>query len=132
MKTLQPVSVGFEFFSGFSSNRMSAALSRCDIPGPGGFVQGLDQQRLAHGFTLHRGESFPHTGSRPRLLRLFYLRNVGFPDFETGGVRLPKPLIQQAGLTDEVDLELRGNTIVIAGRPAPRVRIFTSGISAMT
>ena len=36
------------------------------------------------------------------------------------GVRLPKSLIQQAGLTEEVDLVLRGNTIVIAGRPAPR------------
>ena len=36
------------------------------------------------------------------------------------GVRLPKPLIEQAGLTDEVELELRGNTIVIAARPAPR------------
>jgi antitoxin MazE len=36
------------------------------------------------------------------------------------GVRLPKPLIEQAGLTEEVDLQLRGNTIVIAARPAPR------------
>ena len=30
-------------------------------------------------------------------------------------------LIQQVGLTEEVDLESRGNTIVIAGRPASRV-----------
>ena len=37
------------------------------------------------------------------------------------GVRLPKPLIDQAGLSDEVDLELRGNTIVIAARPAARL-----------
>jgi antitoxin MazE len=37
------------------------------------------------------------------------------------GIRLPKPLIEQAGLSDEVDLELRGNTIVIAARPAPRL-----------
>lgn len=37
------------------------------------------------------------------------------------GVRLPKPLIEQAGLSDEVDLELRGNTIVIAARPVPRL-----------
>jgi len=36
------------------------------------------------------------------------------------GVRLPKPLIEQAGLTDEVDLELRGNTIVIVARPTTR------------
>jgi len=36
------------------------------------------------------------------------------------GVRLPKPLIDHAGLTDEVELELRGNTIVIAARSAPR------------
>ena len=37
------------------------------------------------------------------------------------GVRLPKPLIQQAGLANEVELELRGKTIVIAAHPAPRV-----------
>jgi len=36
------------------------------------------------------------------------------------GVRLPKPLIEQAGLADEVELQLRGKTIVIAGRPVPR------------
>lgn len=36
------------------------------------------------------------------------------------GVRLPKPLIEQAGLNDEVELELRGNTIVITTRSAPR------------
>ncbi len=36
------------------------------------------------------------------------------------GVRLPKPVIDQAGLTEEVDLELRGNTILIAARPARR------------
>lgn len=35
-------------------------------------------------------------------------------------IRLPKPLIEPAGLSDEVDLELRGNTIVIAARPASR------------
>ena len=37
------------------------------------------------------------------------------------GIRLPKPLIEQAGLSDEVDLELRGNTIVIAARPVLRL-----------
>jgi len=36
------------------------------------------------------------------------------------GVRLPKPLIDQAGLTDEVELELHGNTIVIAAQKSPR------------
>jgi antitoxin MazE len=36
------------------------------------------------------------------------------------GVRLPKPLIEQAGLAEEVELHLRGNTIVIAPRPVPR------------
>jgi antitoxin MazE len=36
------------------------------------------------------------------------------------GVRLPKPLIAQAHLTDEVDLEVRGNTIVIVAQHAPR------------
>ena len=30
------------------------------------------------------------------------------------GVRLPKAVIEQAGLTDEVDLEVRGSTVVIA------------------
>jgi antitoxin MazE len=36
------------------------------------------------------------------------------------GVRLPKALIDQAGLTDEVELELHGNTIVIAAQKSPR------------
>jgi len=36
------------------------------------------------------------------------------------GVRLPKPLIQQAGLTDEVELEVRGNTIVIVAQKGTR------------
>jgi antitoxin MazE len=36
------------------------------------------------------------------------------------GVRLPKPLIQQAGLTDEVELQVRGNTIIIAAGPGRR------------
>jgi len=30
------------------------------------------------------------------------------------GVRLPKAVIEQAGLTEEVELEVRGNTVVIA------------------
>ncbi len=29
------------------------------------------------------------------------------------GVRLPKPLIEEAGLQDEVDLQIHGNTLVI-------------------
>jgi antitoxin MazE len=36
------------------------------------------------------------------------------------GIRLPKPLIEQAGLTEEVELQVRGNTIIIAARKAPR------------
>lgn len=36
------------------------------------------------------------------------------------GVRLPKPLIEQVGFSDEVELEVRGNTIVIAAHSAPR------------
>lgn len=36
------------------------------------------------------------------------------------GVRLPKPLIDQAGLTDDVELQLRGNTIVIVAQKRPR------------
>ena len=36
------------------------------------------------------------------------------------GVRLPKAVIEQAGLTEEVELEVRGNTVVIAAtRRAP-------------
>ncbi len=29
------------------------------------------------------------------------------------GVRIPKPLIEEAGLTDEVELEVQGGTIVV-------------------
>ncbi|MEP7124130.1 MAG: AbrB/MazE/SpoVT family DNA-binding domain-containing protein [Byssovorax sp.] len=36
------------------------------------------------------------------------------------GVRLPKPLIEQAGLIDEVELEVHGKTIVIVAKKAPR------------
>ena len=36
------------------------------------------------------------------------------------GLRLPKPLIEQAGLQEEVDLEVRGSTIVIRARSTPR------------
>ena len=36
------------------------------------------------------------------------------------GVRLPKPLIEQAGLTQEVELTVRDGAIVIARADAPR------------
>lgn len=36
------------------------------------------------------------------------------------GVRLPKVLIEQAGLEDEVELEVRGSTIVIGARSGVR------------
>lgn len=36
------------------------------------------------------------------------------------GVRLPKPLIAQAGLADDVELVVRGNTIVIVTRRTVR------------
>jgi antitoxin MazE len=36
------------------------------------------------------------------------------------GVRLPKPLIEQAGLTEEVEIEVHGNTIIIAARKSRR------------
>jgi antitoxin MazE len=36
------------------------------------------------------------------------------------GVRLPKPLILQAGLTDEVTLRVRDGAIVIASASSPR------------
>ncbi|MBM3317426.1 MAG: AbrB/MazE/SpoVT family DNA-binding domain-containing protein [Candidatus Eisenbacteria bacterium] len=36
------------------------------------------------------------------------------------GVRLPKPLIEEAGLTEEVELRVRAGTIVIAAAQRPR------------
>ncbi len=36
------------------------------------------------------------------------------------GVRLPKPLIAQAGLSEEVELRVQGGAIVIARVSAPR------------
>jgi antitoxin MazE len=36
------------------------------------------------------------------------------------GVRIPKPLIEQAGLSDEVELEVRQGAIVIAAAARPR------------
>jgi antitoxin MazE len=37
------------------------------------------------------------------------------------GIRLPKPLISQAGLTDEVELHIRDGAIVIESASSPRV-----------
>ena len=37
------------------------------------------------------------------------------------GVRLPKPVIEGAGLQDDVELRVRGNTVVIGPRKRPRV-----------
>ncbi len=36
------------------------------------------------------------------------------------GVRLPKPIIEQAGLTEEVEIEVRGHTVVIAATKRAR------------
>jgi antitoxin MazE len=36
------------------------------------------------------------------------------------GVRLPKPLIEEARLEDEVDITVRGTSIVISACKAPR------------
>jgi antitoxin MazE len=36
------------------------------------------------------------------------------------GVRLPKPVIEEAGLTDEVDLQVREGAVVIRPLNAPR------------
>ena len=44
------------------------------------------------------------------------LINIG----NSRGVRLPKPLIQQAGLRDEVELEVASGTIIISSRQDPR------------
>jgi antitoxin MazE len=36
------------------------------------------------------------------------------------GVRIPKPLIEQARLSEEVDLQVRGRSIVISSETKPR------------
>ena len=36
------------------------------------------------------------------------------------GIRLPKPLIEEAGLTDQVDLRVRDGGIVISSSRTPR------------
>lgn len=37
------------------------------------------------------------------------------------GVRLPKPLIEEAGLLEEVEVQVRGGALVISSRKEPRV-----------
>jgi antitoxin MazE len=37
------------------------------------------------------------------------------------GVRLPKPVIEGAGLQEDVEIQVRGNTVVIGPRKRPRV-----------
>lgn len=36
------------------------------------------------------------------------------------GIRLPKPIIEEAGLTDEVEVRVRAGTIIIAPSVTPR------------
>ena len=36
------------------------------------------------------------------------------------GLRLPKPLIEEAGLAEEVDVQIRGNALVITSPRQPR------------
>ena len=36
------------------------------------------------------------------------------------GVRIPKPLLEEAGLTDEVELELDGNRLILRSAELPR------------
>lgn len=36
------------------------------------------------------------------------------------GVRLPKPVIEEAGLEEEVELQVRGSAVVISSRRKPR------------
>ena len=47
------------------------------------------------------------------------MRALLVPIGNSRGVRIPKPLIEQCGLTDEVDLDVQDGTILIR---APRVR----------
>jgi antitoxin MazE len=44
------------------------------------------------------------------------LVNIG----NSRGVRLPKPLIEAAGLVDQVDLRVRNGAIIIAASRSPR------------
>ncbi|MDZ4741817.1 MAG: AbrB/MazE/SpoVT family DNA-binding domain-containing protein [Verrucomicrobiota bacterium] len=36
------------------------------------------------------------------------------------GIRIPKPLIEQCGLSDDVELNVRDNAIIIQSSKAPR------------
>lgn len=36
------------------------------------------------------------------------------------GVRLPKPVIEQAGLREDIDVQVRGGAVVISSRKRPR------------
>lgn len=36
------------------------------------------------------------------------------------GVRLPKPVIEQAGLEDQIEVQVRGGAVVISSRKGPR------------
>ena len=36
------------------------------------------------------------------------------------GIRIPKPLIEQAGLTEEVEIRVEGHTIIIEPATSPR------------
>ena len=36
------------------------------------------------------------------------------------GLRLPKPVIEEAGLQGEVELQVRGNTLIISSHRMPR------------
>ncbi len=36
------------------------------------------------------------------------------------GIRLPKPILEQCGLEDEVELEVEGNRLVVRSAHAPR------------
>jgi antitoxin MazE len=36
------------------------------------------------------------------------------------GIRLPKPLIEEAGLKEEVEVQIRGNALVITAHGQPR------------
>ena len=44
------------------------------------------------------------------------LVNIG----NSQGIRLPKAVIEQAGLTEELDLEVNGDSIIIRPRRHPR------------
>jgi len=46
------------------------------------------------------------------------------------GIRLPKPVIEEAGLSEEVEVRVRGGAVVISAASRPRISARKSGDTA--